>query len=105
VRLLVIEDEDRLSGILKSRLGDVGFTVDIAGSAADASAALDLINYDAAVLDLGLPDGDGLAVLAAARQVGKALPWRRFRTTCGGGVALLSNDELPRLLCHGWCRR
>jgi DNA-binding response OmpR family regulator len=74
VRLLVIEDEDRLSGILKSRLGDVGFTVDIAGSAADASAALEVINYDAAVLDLGLPDGDGLAVLAAARQVGKALP-------------------------------
>jgi DNA-binding response OmpR family regulator len=28
VRLLVIEDEDRLSGILKSKLGDVGFTVD-----------------------------------------------------------------------------
>src|SRR5690348_7120518 len=74
VRLLVIEDEDRLSGILKSKLGDVGFTVDIAGSAADASAALELINYDAALLDLGLPDGDGLAVLAAARQVGKALP-------------------------------
>jgi len=74
VRLLVIEDEDRLSGILKSDLGDVGFAVDIAGSAADAGAALELINYDAAVLDLGLPDGDGLAVLAAARRIGKALP-------------------------------
>ena len=73
MRLLVIEDEDRLSGILKSKLGDVGFTVDIAGSAVDASAALELINYDAAVLDLGLPDGDGLAVLAAARRIGKAL--------------------------------
>src|SRR5262249_47972109 len=74
LRLLVIEDEERLSGILKSKLGDIGFTVDIAGSAADASIALELINYDAAVLDLGLPDGDGLAVLAAARQIGKALP-------------------------------
>jgi DNA-binding response OmpR family regulator len=74
VRLLVIEDEDRLSGILKSKLSDVGFTVDIAGSTADASAAIELINYDAAVLDLGLPDGDGLAVLAAARRIGKALP-------------------------------
>jgi DNA-binding response OmpR family regulator len=74
LRLLVIEDEDRLSGILKSKLGDVGFTVDIAGSAADAGAALELINYDAAVLDLGLPDGDGLGVLAAARRIGKALP-------------------------------
>ena len=52
MRLLVIEDEDRLSGILKSKLGDIGFTVDIAGSAADASAALELISYDAAILDL-----------------------------------------------------
>ena len=74
MRLLVIEDEDRLSGILKSKLGEIGFTVDIAASAADATAALELINYDAAVLDLGLPDGDGLAVLTAARQAGKALP-------------------------------
>ena len=74
MRLLVIEDEDRLSGILKSKLGDIGFTVDVAGSAADASAALELINYDAAILDLGLPDGDGLAVLTATRQSGKVLP-------------------------------
>src|SRR6516165_10256483 len=74
MRLLVIEDEDRLSGILKSKLGDIGFTVDIAGSAADAGAALELINYDAAILDLGLPDGDGLAVLTATRAARKALP-------------------------------
>jgi len=74
LRLLVIEDEDRLSGILKSKLGDNGFSVDIAGSAADAYAALELINYDAAILDLGLPDGDGLAVLKATRQAGKGLP-------------------------------
>ncbi len=33
-----------------------------------------MINYDAAVLDLGLPDGDGLAVLRSARRIGKALP-------------------------------
>ena len=74
MRLLVIEDEDRLSGILKSKLGDIGFAVDIADSAADANAALELINYDAAILDLGLPDVDGLAVLTAARQSGKNLP-------------------------------
>jgi len=71
---LVIEDEDRLTGILQSKLGESGFTVDIAGSAEDATLALELINYDAAVLDLGLPDGDGLAVLTAARRAGKALP-------------------------------
>jgi DNA-binding response OmpR family regulator len=74
MRLLVIEDENRLSGILKSKFGQVGFAVDIAASAADAAAAIELINYDAAILDLGLPDGDGLAVLARARQIGKSLP-------------------------------
>ena len=68
MRVLVIEDEHRLSAILKSKLGDIGFTVDIAGSAADARAAIELINYDAAILDLGLPDSDGLAVLTDTRQ-------------------------------------
>jgi len=74
MRLLVIEDEARLSEILKAALGHAGFTVDAAGSAADAGAALELINYDAAILDLGLPDGDGLTVLSAVRRVGKTLP-------------------------------
>ena len=74
MRLLIIEDEDRLSGILKTKLGISGFTVDVACSAGDAVATLELVNYDAAVLDLGLPDGDGLDVLAAARRIGKALP-------------------------------
>src|SRR4029077_13202370 len=63
-----------LPGILSSKPGDAGFPSNMAGSAADASAALELINYDAAILDLGLPDGDGLAVLTAARQAGHALP-------------------------------
>ena len=74
MRLLIIEDEARLSEILRSKLGDAGFTVDTAGSAADAKAALELINYDAAILDLGLPDGDGLTVLATVRRLGKSLP-------------------------------
>ena len=74
MRLVVIEEEDRLAGILQSKLRDIGFAVDIAGSTADANAALELINYDAAILDLGLPDGDGVAVLTTARAAGKALP-------------------------------
>ena len=60
MRLLVVEDEDRLSGILKSRLGEAGFAVDVAGSAGDANAALEIVNYDAVVLDLGLPTAMGL---------------------------------------------
>jgi DNA-binding response OmpR family regulator len=74
VRLLIIEDEHRLSAILKTKLGASGFVVDVAGSAADAVAAIELFNYDAAVLDLALPDGDGLDVLSTVRRKGKALP-------------------------------
>jgi DNA-binding response OmpR family regulator len=55
-------------------MGAAGFVVDLAGSAADAIAALELTNYDAAVLDLGLPDRDGVTVLTAARGMGKTLP-------------------------------
>jgi DNA-binding response OmpR family regulator len=43
MRLLVVEDEARLSGTLKAKLGDCGFAVDIAGSSSDAGAALELI--------------------------------------------------------------
>lgn len=74
MRLLVIEDECRLSEILKTTLGAAGFAIDTARSAADAVAAVELVNYDTVILDLGLPDGDGLDVLAAARRMGKVLP-------------------------------
>jgi DNA-binding response OmpR family regulator len=74
VRLLVVEDEDRLAGLVKAQLGATGFVVDLAATAGDAVAALELTNYDAALLDLGLPDRDGLSVLSAARRMGKTLP-------------------------------
>jgi DNA-binding response OmpR family regulator len=74
LRLLVVEDEDRLAGLVKAQLGATGFAVDVIDNAADAVAALELTNYDAALLDLGLPDGDGLAVLTSARRAGKTFP-------------------------------
>jgi DNA-binding response OmpR family regulator len=71
MRLLVVEDEVRIVEILTSALRKAGFTVDAATTSADAEEALSAIPYDAAILDLGLPDGDGLAVLADARVSGK----------------------------------
>jgi len=52
-----------------------GFTVDTAATAADAVAMLEVTNYDAAILDLGLPDGDGLDVLDQARRGGRTIPF------------------------------
>jgi len=74
MRLLVIEDEARLIEVLKSALEHAGFVVDAVDTAADAREALALVAYDAAILDLGLPDGDGLEVLAEARRAGRNIP-------------------------------
>jgi len=68
VRLLVIEDEPRIAEILKSGLQRAGFAVDVVQLCADAREALALTVYDAAILDLGLPDGDGLDLLAELRS-------------------------------------
>jgi len=74
VRLLVIEDEPRIAEILKSALRQAGFIVDAVHLCADAREALVLIRYDAAILDLGLPDGDGLELLTEVRTAHNRVP-------------------------------
>jgi DNA-binding response OmpR family regulator len=74
VRLLVVEDEPRIAELLRVALGRAGFVADTVASCADARATLPLNPYDAAILDLGLPDGDGLAVLGEARRAGNPIP-------------------------------
>ena len=74
VRLLVVEDEVRIAEILRSALSRSGFAVDAVGRCGDARAALEVNPYDAVILDLGLPDGDGLALLKDMRAWGNAVP-------------------------------
>lgn len=74
MRVLLIEDEARIVELLSTALSRAGFVVDAFGTCADGSEALALTPYDAAILDLGLPDGDGLALLAAARSSGNDVP-------------------------------
>src|SRR5438046_4594312 len=74
MRLLVIEDEPRIVEILRPPLEHAGFVVDFVRLCADARAALASHPYDAAILDLGLPDGDGLHLLAELRARGEAIP-------------------------------
>ena len=68
MRLLVIEDERRIAELVAEGLRQASFVVDTVATVADAQAALELTSYDAAVLDLGLPDGDGLRLLTALRR-------------------------------------
>lgn len=74
MRVLLVEDEQRIVEILTGALTKQGFTVDAVGTAAAAREALASIQYDAAILDLGLPDGDGLTVLARTRAGGENVP-------------------------------
>jgi two-component system response regulator QseB len=67
MRLLVIEDETRIAEFVKAGLTRTGLTVDVVKRCGDARAALAVTSYDAAVVDLGLPDGDGLELLREPR--------------------------------------
>jgi DNA-binding response OmpR family regulator len=74
VRLLLIEDEVRLVQLLNAALARANFAVDAVGTSADGRAALAAALYDALILDLGLPDSDGLALLRAIRASGNQVP-------------------------------
>jgi DNA-binding response OmpR family regulator len=63
MRVLVVEDNSELVGLLTKALAKAGLDVDSVCSAGDAEASLRTMHYAAVVLDLGLPDADGLAVL------------------------------------------
>jgi DNA-binding response OmpR family regulator len=74
MRLLLVEDNLRLSEIIAGGLGREGFEVDRVGSIADGLSVLATTHFAAVILDLGLPDGDGLSVVQALRAQGSVTP-------------------------------
>jgi DNA-binding NtrC family response regulator len=62
-RLLVLEDDPLLLSVLAERLGREGLEVTTAATLAEARAALDAADQDVALIDLRLPDGEGLSLL------------------------------------------
>jgi DNA-binding response OmpR family regulator len=74
MRLLLIEDELRIVELLTKALSRTSFVVDAVRTCAEGRAALSTSPYDAAILDLGLPDGDGIALLSATRASGNRVP-------------------------------
>ncbi|WP_158043531.1 response regulator [Skermanella pratensis] len=74
MRLLLVEDNERLAGLMAGGLGRAGFAVDAFGSLEEADAAAAAADYDLIVLDLGLPDGDGLAWLKGFRARRRGTP-------------------------------
>ena len=74
MRVLVVEDETLLSKQLASALGDAGYAVDCAADGERADFLGQTEQYDAVVLDLGLPKIDGLTLLARWRDAGISVP-------------------------------
>lgn len=68
MRLLIIEDNRRMAELVADGLGRRGFVCDRAHCLQQADDAMGSASYDAIVLDLGLPDGDGVEWLASGRR-------------------------------------
>lgn len=74
MRILVVEDDDILRQAIEAGLSIAGFVVDAVESVEDARAAAAAWEYDAAVLDIALPDGTGLDLLREWRGADCRLP-------------------------------
>jgi DNA-binding response OmpR family regulator len=73
-RLLVVEDEERIARFVERGLRAAGHSVEVVGDGSSALLAVRNGAPDLVVLDLGLPDIDGLEVLATIRAEGHRMP-------------------------------
>jgi two-component system OmpR family response regulator len=74
MRILIVEDEPTLQAQLAEGLGAASYAVDTAGNGVDGHYLGASESYDAVVLDLGLPQVDGITVLRKWRASGRTMP-------------------------------
>ena len=102
-RLLLIDDDVRLASMVGDYLGQAGFAVEVAGSLAAGRALLAADAFDALVLDLMLPDGDGLDLCRELRGQARTRHLPLLMLTARGepmdrilGLELGADDYLPK---------
>jgi DNA-binding response OmpR family regulator len=74
MQLLLVEDELEIQGFLKASLADAGYEVDVAADGKTAERLASGKSYDALIVDLGLPDQDGIDLILRLRQMGVTSP-------------------------------
>jgi DNA-binding response OmpR family regulator len=74
MRILVVEDDTSLRRYVRAAMEDCGFSIDEAAGLDDATGHVEGIPYDVVILDLGLPDGDGLKLIETIRRARGGLP-------------------------------
>jgi len=70
IKLLIVEDEFRMASLLKRQLSQSFSRVECVSTCAGARDALCHRDYDLIILDIGLPDGNGLDLLRRWREEG-----------------------------------
>ncbi len=88
MRALVVEDDPGIASGLSLSLRQAGYAVDVCGTLESAWTALCVEPFDAVLLDLGLPDGDGLDLLTRLRRQSERRP----------GQSSLPQRDLPVLI-------
>ncbi|MFC5520646.1 response regulator transcription factor [Polaromonas jejuensis] len=101
MKILIVEDQSRLGQFLKQGLKECAYTATWVRTCAEASDALCETKYDAIILDLGLPDGDGLDLLRTWRNSGFNEPVLILSARDGvedrvKGLNLGADDYLPK---------
>jgi two-component system, OmpR family, phosphate regulon response regulator OmpR len=101
--LLIIDDDTRLTSMVGDYLRDAGFDVATAGSLAQGRQQLQSTSFDALVLDLMLPDGDGLDLCRELRSHARTRQLPLLMLTARGepldrivGLELGADDYLPK---------
>jgi two-component system OmpR family response regulator len=74
MRALLVEDDATMALLVKQVLEQEGFAVDHVATGTEAQTAAFVHEYDAIVLDLGLPDRNGLTVVQTLRKEGRTTP-------------------------------
>jgi DNA-binding NtrC family response regulator len=101
IRLLLVDDEVAYADVLSNRLGKRGFEVHKAYTSPEALLLLRTQKFDVAVLDLKMPDMDGIEVLKIAKQEDPGLQvimltGHGSATACEQGLALGAFDYLMK---------
>ncbi|WP_329741678.1 response regulator [Dyella sp. A6] len=74
MRILLVEDDSLVSDAITRGLSSEGYVVDAVDNAEGVPARLAITHYDLAIVDLGLPGMDGLALVRHLRRSGSSLP-------------------------------
>ena len=93
VRILVVEDHTQLANLTKRALVEDGYVVDIAQDGQAAVDMFDLNSYDAAVLDIMLPEIDGIEVCRTIRKTDLGVPIIMLTARNGLGDRVMGLDS------------